>query len=366
MTLKINIADSASNITADVISKDTCECKALAVATIPYNEYINSSKFFFNDENGVDMNQDASTGGTPLPIHDGIDIVLWTASDIVGGDKTTFNSTDRSHSGSNSVKVDKSPVGDIFQFLSSVNVNMVGYVTLTMWINVDKDWKAGDSVEIYGFDTVAGLIIGDLVDLSNYFSYDVYDVWQKISIPLSDFGDLSEYTSLDAFRVSQSTAEGKSPKYYLDDIQLEESGTPIKYTIKADLGTWLYVDSFTISIVNNVVSTLPDATMPNISYNSFLGETLSSGLNYKREINGETIFSTNVKTLMDFLQQPNTIITGSGYDGTNTWVTLQVKNAAPLVLKSRDEDELSFTISEDLSGLLHLRISAACRLENRD
>jgi len=36
------------------------------------------------------------------------------------------------------------------------------------------------------------------------------------------------------------------------------------------------------------------------------------------------------------------------------------------VLKSEDKDELSFTVSDDLSGLLHLRISAGSKIEERE
>ena len=74
---------------------------------------------------------------------------------------------------------------------------------------------------------------------------------------------------------------------------------------------------------------------------------------------------TQVKTLMDLLQQPNTKIISNGFDGTDTFITLEVRNAEPLLLKPEDEDELSFTVSDDLSGLLHLRIAAGCRLERR-
>lgn len=365
--LKSLITDQSTRKTAEVVEDEISGHNTLIVATVPLREFENASKFFTNGSAGIDMNVDAGFSGTPEYIHDGTDNVYWTASDIVGGGKTTFNSSDRNHTltGALSIKVDNAPVGDVYQIAKGSDMIMGDYVALSLWINVDKDWKQGDIVELYGWDTNANVQVGTAVDLKNYFNYDTYDVWHQLVIPLTDFGDLSESITLDAIRISQTASRGKAPKYYLDDVQFEELGAPVKYTIKADLSTWLYIDSFTISIVGNIDSTLSNSTMPNLAYDSFLGVTMLSGLNYKREKDGVILFSANVLTLMDLLQQPNTKITGSGYDGTNTWVTLQVVNAEPLVLKAENEDELSFTVSDDLSSLLHLRISAACRLEHR-
>jgi hypothetical protein len=38
----------------------------------------------------------------------------------------------------------------------------------------------------------------------------------------------------------------------------------------------------------------------------------------------------------------------------------------PILLKHENDDKLTFTISEDLSGLLRFRISAGCKVEYRD
>jgi len=253
----------------------------------------------------------------------------------------------------------------VFQLAKGSAVTMSSYTAITMWVYIDKDWKIGDIVDFYGWNTVAGIEIGVAVDLSNYFDYVNYDVWQKITIPLTDLGATVGSTALDSFRFRQVANEGKAPKYYLDDIQIEELGTPVRYSLKAAKGTWLHVKEFTISIADDFAGTLSDATMPLLPYDKLLGETLIAGINYQREQNGKVIFSANVKTLLDFLQLPGTIVSGSGSDGTNTWVTVKSEHMEPLVLKNENEDELSFTINDDLSGLLHLRISAGGKIEQR-
>ena len=370
MAIKSHITDSATKITAEVIHKEDCDCNALAVATVPYREFENELKFFIDEEGSADMNINAAPSGTPLPVHDGTDTTLWTGTTISGASTVDFDKAEHPRTGTKSIKVEEE-TDVVWQFDNGSSLNMALYNSLTIWIYVDKEWKAGDSVSIYGWDTSTGLKIGNTLYLEDYFDYLTHKVYQKISIPLTDFGDLSASTTLDAFRQRIVAKDGGRAKFYMDDIQLEGVGTttPTKYTIQADKGTWLFVDSFTISIVapKAIASAiLADSTMPKLSYNNMLGVTLLSGLNYRRVTNGETIFSVNVKTLMDFMQQPNTKIVSMGDDDVNTFVTLEVRNAEPLLLKATDEDELSFTVTDDLSGLTHLRVAAGCRVEKRE
>jgi len=235
-----------------------------------------------------------------------------------------------------------------------------------MWVYVDKDWKENDSIEISGYDTGTGFQIGDAVALENYFQYGDYDTWHKITIPLTDMGALATSTTLDALRVKQSSTEGKGPKYYLDDIQFEETGTPVAFTLKPDKGTWLYIEEFTFSFADTLASTLLNAGLPNLAYNKLLGETLLSGITYQREQDGKIVFTRTIKSILDLLQLPHTEITAQGSDGTNSFVTIRAEHNYPIILKSEHKDVLSWTISEDLSGLLQFRISAGCRMEQRE
>ena len=61
----------------------------------------------------------------------------------------------------------------------------------------------------------------------------------------------------------------------------------------------------------------------------------------------------------------NAIVTGNGSDGTNTWVTVNIRFTEPIILKDSDDDEMSLTINDDLSGLLVLKVGAGCKVEER-
>lgn len=365
MTVKYLVLGASGKVAE--VADGTGEVPALVVATRPLKTFENKSVFFSNADYGIDMNQDASAGGTPENVHDGTDNVYWTASDIIGGGKTTFNSTNQNHTsgGTKSVKVDNSPVGDVFQFAKGSDLDASGYVSLTLWIYVDKDWKVRDDIELYGWDTGTGLEVGTAVSLQDYFNWADFDVWQKITIPLTDMGALASYPTLDALRVRIVSKEGKSPKFYLDDIAFEETGTPIEYTIEASVSTWFHVESLTLSFADAYAGTVANGTMAGLPYDKLLGETLTAGIDYKRTELGKTIFSTTILTLMDLMQFPRVEITGSGSDGTNTWMTVNIPFDKPLTLHYDDADKLSFTISEDLTGLLHFRATAMGYEEQR-
>ena len=375
MSVNAHITDPATKIKAEVVHKDDCDCNALIVATVPLRTFDNELRFFINDDYGSDMNQGTSATGTPLEIYNADD-TLWTATNIVGG-KMTAVSADRPHTGTNSLKVDKMAVDDVYQIANPAgDINMALYTSLTIWANIDKDWKAGDIVDLYGWDTSTGLQIGTEVDLSDYFSYLSYDTWQKINIPLTDMGDLSASTTLDALRVRQVAAEGKAPKYYLDDIQFEEKvadeTTAIEFEIKPDTGTWMYVEGFRVIIAGpysgilDVADATENATMPKLPYNSLLNVAkLDSGISYRRWQDGKIRNSNQLKQLLDLLSFGDSEIAGYGSDGTNTWVTVKIGFSVPILLKPENEDRLTLTVNDDLSSLLVLRVAAGTKVEAR-
>ena len=81
-TLNTNIIDGKGTKTAATVTHADQEANALVVATRPLKTFENAIRFFTSDNEGIDMNVDASSGGTPELIHDGIDNVYWTGTTI--------------------------------------------------------------------------------------------------------------------------------------------------------------------------------------------------------------------------------------------------------------------------------------------
>jgi len=301
-----------------------------------------------------------------VKIHDGTDSALWTAQDVVGS-KTIYDSTDQNHTtgGTKSIKCDKLPVGEIFEIDKGSDQILTNYVGVTMWIYVDKDWKLGDAVDFYGWlSTGTPAQVGTKVDLSDYFEYDDYDTWHKIYIPFTDMGLTG--ATIDTFRVEQEAAEGKTPKFYLDDIQIEETGTPITFTLEAELGTWLHVKSLQLVVADDFVSTVVAGTLPGIPYDNLLGATITNGIGYKRISDGETVNAATISKFVDLMTLSNATITGSGGDLTNSWLSVNIQFSEDVILKAENEDKMTLSINDDLSGLLYLRVGVGSKVESRE
>ena len=86
---------------------------------------------------------------------------------------------------------------------------------------------------------------------------------------------------------------------------------------------------------------------------------MSNGITFSRVGRGKTLFSVTLKNLGDFLATGSNLINATG-NATNSGFTLLVEFPQPIVLEGNSEiNFLSFTISEDLSGLT--RFTAVAR-----
>ena len=356
--VKVQIMDGKGNGAPCHTHRDGDDTGVIAF-TEPLRTWTNNSQFATNTEYGLNLNVDAAFGGTPEVVHNGIDTVAWTASSITGG-KFTFNSTDRFYEGAQSIKTDNAAVGDTMQIDRGSLIDLSGFVALTMWINVDKDWAIGDSVSIYGWDITAGTIQGTKVFLEDYFNELDFDVWHKISIPLGDMtlGENTIINAIDSFRIEIETKSGKSPLFYIDTFQIEESGEPARFRIDPPLGTKMRVSSLDFSFVDDYDATLLNSSMPNLSYDKILGlPKLQNGILLARIIDGKTLFSASVTCLYEFLRISGTIIS-SYSDGVNTGITIRIVFDSPIVLESTSEDYISIQIADDLSNLTGFTVFA--------
>jgi hypothetical protein len=354
MSIKTHITDPASGIKVSVDNADSTEDNALVVATRDLKTLTPNVFPFINPVYGIDINQDASAGGTPIKIHDGIDSVLWTGSSIVGV-KVTFDSTDQNHTaaGSQSVKFNNTSVGDIIQFAKGSTQSLADHVSITMWIYVDSNWSAIDDYDFYGYDTSTGLIVGNAISLKEYFDWSVFGEWHKVSIPLIDLG--LENETVDSFRIETTAKQLPGAIFYVDDLQIEETGGSITFTLAPTKGLWYHIKEYRYLFAGPYDPTLADSTLPKIPYDSFLNvPKLETGILYRPTIDG-VARGFQLQQLMDFFQIPDMRIVSQGSDGTNTWIVLSTQSDNPLTLKSENGDKFDIVISDDLSGLLIFR-----------
>ncbi len=308
-----------------------------------------------NPIRGREMAIDGSFGGTLVGIHDGLDSVLWTGSQITGV-SVTFNSTDRFNSGAQSVKVEASNVDDIWQYDKGSDLIVSNYVALTLFINVDVGWTVGDSIAIYGWDTGTATQIGNAVLLEDYFDPFTFDVWDKLSIPLSDLGLIAG--TVDAFRMEMVGKHGQAPTFYIDDFQVEETTAGAKYDIAAPADKKFLVHKFRYTLIDAFAGTVASGTMPGLSYDQLLGvASLDSGILFTWERAGVPVGQASISSLGDAVKAGASIINHMS-DGTNTSITILREFIEPIILSSRSNDKICISINDDLSGLISLTASA--------
>lgn len=364
MSLKSLIADPSTGRQAFVVDGE--DINALAVATRPLKKFYEGSQVFLNETYGVDMNQNAAPSGTPLLIHDGTDTVAWTASAI--GGIWDFASTDQAHTGTKSIDATLTIEGDVAQFAKGSTQSLSSYASLSLWIYVEARWLIDEVINIYGWNTGTASIVGNAINLTNYFNPLIITTWQQLSIPLEDMGLVG--ADIDAIRIEYTTRSGGAADYYVDDMQFEQPGAtggPIIFRVKPLLHTWLYIESFKFSLSDSLDTTLADNSMFNLDYEKILGVSeLGVGLVIQIVQNEKTTFTVIFQKLGDLLTLPRSNITNTMCNGTSTFLTIESGSFAPTILKAETGDEIKILISDDLSGLDSFRTMVGAYYEKRN
>lgn len=362
---KIQITNANDGAAAAVQQREGEET-ALVVATRDAVQRENRSGFFINETHGINLNIDASVGGTPLLVHDGTDTAAFTGSNIIGS-SVTFADGLPANGGLDAVGVTAPSVNDVWEFDKTTTMNVGAFVSLTMFVYVVGAYAPGDVVELYLWDSAAALQIGDAIDISDYFNSGDVGVWQPLNIPTTDFGVGATSTVVDGIRMRYANKSGAAVRFRMDDIQFEESGVPVRFFVKPEREEWLYINSFTISMRATQSGILANAGAPMLDPDTFLGQSLSTFIVYARENNQGNVFTFPFNKVMDMLQFGGlNLHYGTNNDGTVLWLSQTSEVAEPLLLRPDYGDCLSYTISEDFSVLFtHFRIAYTGWVEKR-
>lgn len=330
---------------------------ALFVVSKDYIEYKPAIRYFVNSLYGSDMNINVGVGGTPESVY--AENIEWTTSAISG--TWNFASTSIVHSGTKSIDATASGKNDSMQLKRSSSIDLSTYSVITGWIYFTSAGSSNKFVDIEGFDTSTGTIVGQSVHIDDYVNINTTGTWQSFYIPLGDM--LLTSSTIDAIRIINS---GKNAEdYLLDDISIQQpgsSGSTIKYSLLPETSENIEVARLSVSMGIALDSTLADASMPNLSYNSLLGVTLANGILFREQDVDNVNISVSIRMLGDFLQLPGGTLDSVICDGTNTYVKISIDFLQPFLLNNDTSHEMSFSISDDLSSFDVFRISAECRV----
>ncbi len=249
---------------------------------------------------------------------------------------------------------DEARFDNAFTSVMSNYTAVTGKITLTTWNEINNSLLLSFSL--------AGVLQGNAVDLNDYIDTGLLGTQQNFVIPKADLG-LSTQT-VDDMNLFLVRTGGPKVVVDLDDIQLEKAGGSIVYKATTPKGTLFHINELRLGLADNITGIVANGTMHGLAYDDFMGITspLSNGIVFQRVQNGEVNFSVTINQLGDFLATGSNIVNAIS-DGTNTFITLLIEFPKPIILNGNKDDFLSFTVNDDLSGLLQFTAAARGALE---
>lgn len=278
-------------------------------------------------------------------------IIVIADNSITQADITNFISNDLTNLPTTAQSVDASLTtnGDEVLFKKSSTIDMSNFTVLRFDLLITK-WSIIKGNEIQVRARNNGIDVGNPVNLSDFFDVTNLNVWQALIISKSNLGLDDDIIDEFVFEtISNIIGEPNAPDYYLDIIQLEESGAPVTFTFAPPAGTTFYLEQTTFESV--VASS--DVT-PLVSYNKFIElPRLDNGINTVARINGVTLFSTGLHSNAEILALPN-IDLSVFVDGTDKIFQFK-QNTEGVNLNGDTEDFFGVTVNDDLSSLKFFR-----------
>jgi len=324
---------TGANVEQDMLAKNGITKHHIAGAVVyssPLFDYDPTIKPFLNPTFGTAMNKNVSFGGTPELIFDGgSGGTEWLGTGDPEWDFAMGGKVELDH-GANKSQALFSDAGTI---VSSA------YTALTGKVQLDNFTPATQDI-LFQFQ-IAGTPLGSPVSMNEFIDTGLA-AEQSFSIPLGEF-DLAGAT-VDEFTLTVQRSAGHNPHILFDDFQLEESGTPLTYSVNVPQSEVYMIHQINILMVGT-------ATDLGLSYDKLINvNRLTNGIRFARVQNNKLKINLSLRDLSDFLSF--SVILDHVNDGTNTLLTLSVMLDDPILLDGKSNDSLTFTVSDDLSGLV--------------
>ncbi len=300
------------------------------------------------------MASTAAYGNTPGMVHDGTDNPYWGGSVLKGtwtfDDTGTITDHTPADAGDHCIKgVGTGKDGEI-ELTHPTSIDLTLYAAITGWIYVTS-WQANKNLELQ--PRLTGGKVGTKVNINNYISVGLQGFWQQFIIPLTDLGLVG--VTIDAIRIKN---RADFNQFYLDDIQIEETGTTFKsYQLKPDRGTNLHVTKVLTTYVAAYDMDNTDATTLALSYNNILGITLDNGWLIQRIKNNRVTDSQIVKSIRE-MAYTGAKLADVVCDGTNTMLTIEYTYPVPEILKAENLDLLRVQMRDsNMDDFISMRMS---------
>jgi hypothetical protein len=309
----------------------------------PTQWMLGQSRFLRTDDGTALMNVNGAPAGTPLIVWNG------TGAGDTGGDWTRggtagqVESTESAHSGTNGLDTGERSNGETTNFSTTDFDIQASYDSLSFWIN-PKRKDSGTSIRLRWY--LNGGTVGTLVIVDDYVTNFDLDVWQKVTIPLSDFS-LPESQLVDELQILYyGLPASRKQRYFFDDFELNPAGAgggPYTFQVSAEANEKCHV-SMMVLLLSGASSGWSSTSFANTT-------ALTNGLilRQRRISTAEVLWSINSKDNTDMFGRfhPQDAITFN--DGV-LLVGFMIKPGGASVVIT-DDDVLEFIVSDDLSSL---------------
>lgn len=303
------------------------------------------ASFKRTDDGTEKMNVNGTPAGSATNIWDGTG-----AGDTGSGDWTpsgTGSETAGSmHAGTNGWDTGSAAKDSDTLFTNSSDIDVSGYAQLSFWMQ-PKVFPSGSKVELQ-WKTVAGSNVGNKVDLASYVSDFDLDVWQKVTIPMSDFSIGSNVG-----RLQVKYAKEAGQQFWFDEFAFTSAGGggPYIFRLAAPDADTRYHLSMLVALISAPSSGWNPTTFGSISAlaNGFL-------VRHRRLSDSEVLWFVNSKDNVALFGQyhPQDDVTFATGD---LLVGFMIKPGKASVIVTNDE-VVEFVVRDDLSSMGEMRAYA--------
>jgi len=212
----------------------------------------------------------------------------------------------------------------------------------------------GGSVFRVGWLDDTNNLIGNSVLVENYAASNMdLDVWQKVTIPISDF-ELDATVQKLAMRFTGTFDQG----YFIDDIELVPAGAggPYQYRIAAPANTRYHVSKIALVISSS------DTGWDSNKFATLTALTNGLLLRQGNIVSNELIWKINSQQNVDLFGQfyPAERVP---FGNSRQLTTFQLKPEKSSIIVT-DEEVIEFLVRDDFSTLDHMRAYMQYGIEN--
>lgn len=279
----------------------------------------------------------------------GASIVVWngTGAGDTGGDWAAsgagVESAAAAHSGTNGWDSQLQGANQTTVFDNGSEIDVAGtYDTISFWLQ-PKAYPNNATLQMQ-WTNAATTVIGATLNVEDYVVNMDLDVWQKVTVPISDF---NLGANVQRFVVKYQKG---NQQHWIDDIELQSSGGagPYTFRVQANAGEALHASMLVVLLSGNEVG------WNSTGFGS--GPFLTNGLlvRQRRLSTGETLWSLNAKDNIDLFGRYHPQESFTFADG-KLLVGFMIKPGKNADVVVTDDDVLEYIVRDDLSALDNMR-----------